>query len=211
MYNSRNIKDLRADVAANCEVWLDMCRAARLDVLVTGTVRDREYQEQCYRTGASRTPIPSFHAQGIGLAFDFCKNVKGQEYGDPDFFRRAGEIGEKIGFEWGGRWKSFPDRPHLQWSQGGKYTSSMIRSGKRPPVMPPYQKEDVMTQEQFNAMFKVAREAYEAEIAARPASGFAKASWDKAVIGGVFDGTKPVAALTREQEAVVLDRLGLLG
>lgn len=162
MYNSRRIEDLRGDVAANCAVWLDMCRAAGLDVLITGTVRDREYQEQCYRNGTSKTPTPSFHAQGIGLAFDFCKNVKGQEYADLDFFHRAGEIGEKIGFEWGGRWKSFPDRPHLQWSQGGKYTSAMIRSGKYPPAMPLYQREDTMTQKEFEAMYEKVNPLYTA-------------------------------------------------
>ncbi|UQT49879.1 M15 family metallopeptidase [Flavonifractor plautii] len=41
-----------------------------------------------------------------------------------------------MGFEWGGRWKSFPDRPHLQWSDGGKYTSSMIRAGTTRPPCP---------------------------------------------------------------------------
>jgi N-acetylmuramoyl-L-alanine amidase CwlA len=42
------------------------------------------------------------------------------------------------------------------------------------------------------------------------ASSWAKASWEKAVKKGIFDGTDPRGTLTREQAAVILDRLGLL-
>ena len=112
MLNSRDIDRLRPDVAANCRAWLELCRAAGLLVLVTGTVRDDEYQRYCYEQGTAATPYPSFHGERAGLAFDFCQNIKGQEYSDSAFFQRAGELGEQVGFEWGGRWQSFPDRPH---------------------------------------------------------------------------------------------------
>lgn len=39
---------------------------------------------------------------------------------------------------------------------------------------------------------------------------WAKEAWEKAVALGIFDGTNPQGNLTREQAAVVLDRLGLL-
>ena len=136
MYNSRSVDDLRSDVAANCKLWQERCRDAGLNVLITGTVRDKEYQEQCYREGTAKTPVPSFHAHGIGLAFDFCQNVKGKEYSDANFFRRAAALAKEMGFTWGGDWQSFPDRPHLQWDAHGKYTSSMVRMGRRPPAMP---------------------------------------------------------------------------
>ena len=73
------------------------------------------------------------------MAFDICKNVKGHEYDDNDFFKRCGAIGKKVGFSWGGDWKSFVDKPHFQWDQKGKFTSSMVRAGKLPPKMPKYQ------------------------------------------------------------------------
>lgn len=41
-------------------------------------------------------------------------------------------------------------------------------------------------------------------------SAWAASSWKKATTKGVFDGTNPQGALTREQAAVILDRLGLL-
>lgn len=42
-------------------------------------------------------------------------------------------------------------------------------------------------------------------------SDWAKDSWEKAIRLGVFDGTDPQGAVTREMLAVVLDRRGLLG
>ena len=39
MLDSRDISLLRPDVAANCRIWQERCRAAGLNVLVTNTVR----------------------------------------------------------------------------------------------------------------------------------------------------------------------------
>ncbi len=47
--------------------------------------------------------------------------------------------------------------------------------------------------------------------AGRAVSPWAKAAWEKAEQAGVLDGAGPGLPLTREQCAVVLDRLGLLG
>ena len=143
MLVSRDIALLRDDVAENCRRWLDLCREAGLDVLVTQTVRDREYQEYLYAQGRTRPGsiitngrVPTFHADTAGLAFDFCRNVKGHEYDDTAFFHKAAAIAKEIGFSWGGDWESFPDMPHIQWDLGGKWTGSMILAGNLPPRMP---------------------------------------------------------------------------
>ena len=143
MLNSRDISLLRGDVAANCRKWVERCKAAGLNVLITNTVRDKEYQEYLYAQGRTRPGsivtngrTPTFHADTAGLAFDFCKNVKGQEYDDTAFFRKAAAIAKEMGFSWGGDWKSFPDMPHIQWDNGGEWTSKMILAGKLPPAMP---------------------------------------------------------------------------
>ena len=143
MLNSRDISLLRQDVAANCRVWLERCRAAGLKVLITNTVRDREYQEFLYARGRTRPGtivtngrIPTFHSDAAGLAWDFCQNIQGQEYSDPAFFRTAAELAKEMGFSWGGDWRSFPDSPHIQWDAGKTWTSTMILAGKLPPPMP---------------------------------------------------------------------------
>lgn len=143
MLNSRDISLLRPDVEANCRKWLERCKAAGLNVLITNTVRDKEYQEYLYAQGRTRPGsivtngrTPTFHADTAGLAFDFCKNVAGHEYDDTEFFKKAAMIAKEIGFSWGGDWKSFPDMPHIQWDNQGAWTSSMILTGKLPPKMP---------------------------------------------------------------------------
>lgn len=143
MMNSRDISKLRPDVAANCTILIALCAAKGLPVLVTGTVRDEEYQLDCVRRGkAAKTATkPTFHAVKAGLAFDICKNVKGHEYDDAKFFEQVGAIGKQMGFTWGGDWKSFPDKPHFQWDNYGKTTSEMVLAGKYPPIMPKYNQE----------------------------------------------------------------------
>ena len=143
MLNSRDIALLRDDVEENCRKWLERCKAVGLNVLVTNTVRDKEYQEYLYAQGRTRPGsivtngrTPTFHADAAGLAFDFCKNVKGHEYDDTAFFKKAAALAKEMGFSWGGDWKSFPDMPHIQWDNGGEWTGAMIRAGKLPPVMP---------------------------------------------------------------------------
>lgn len=63
-----------------------------------------------------------------------------------------------------------------------------------------------MTKEE---VIKIIQE-YEAQKAKNPVSAWAKPAWDKAKKKGVMDGTNPKGTPTREQIAVILDRLGLL-
>ena len=212
MLNSRNIDDLRSDVAANCRVWQKLCSQAGLPVLVTGTVRDEEYQLYCYSIGTSKAKVPSFHSVKAGLAFDFCKNVKGHEYDDLAFFKKAAAIAKDMGFDWGGDWKSFPDRPHIQWSDVGRYTSAMIRAGNYPPAMPLYG----AAQEPEKPAAQEPEEEKEDDMLIyhqiKEMPDWAQASVEKAVAKGVInqsaDGTVNIYE-PNLQTIVLLDRLGL--
>ena len=77
MFKTDDLKYLRADVRANCEIFLQMCHDAGLPVKVTETVRDEEYQLDCVRRGTAskKATKPTFHGIKAGLAFDICKNV----------------------------------------------------------------------------------------------------------------------------------------
>jgi len=215
MLSSRDIDLLRSDVAANCRKFIALAKADGWPVLVTGTVRDEEYQKYCYDNGTANTPYPSFHSVKAGLAFDICKNVKGEEYSDSAFWTYCGALGRKMGFEWGGLWKSIVDKPHFQWSDGGKYTSSMIRAGKYPPEMPLYEEaiETVMeveevTQEQFDTMMN----NYLSELAKKDPSDWSQEArnWAEGngIIFGDENGNKQYKAFcTREQMAQFLYRM----
>ena len=205
MLCSRDITLLRPDVAANCRKWLELCQEAGLDNLVTNTVRDREYQEYLYAQGRTRPgsivtngKIPTFHADTAGLAFDFCKNVKGHEYDDNAFFAKAGAIAKGMGFSWGGDWESFPDMPHIQWDNGGKWTSSMILAGKLPPEMPGWgdsgEKEEPVRYD-----------------TAEKCPEWARATVQKLVEGGFLNGNGGGLDLSHDMVRllVILDRAGV--
>ncbi len=154
MLNSRDIGKLRVDVADNCRKFLELCQKAGQPVLVTGTVRDDEYQQECYLNGTGGKPPATFHSVKAGLAFDICKNVKGEEYNDPHFWQAVSVIGKKMGFTWGGDWTGFVDKPHFQWDAHGKFSGKDIIAGKYPPPMPRYlnQEEDDMTEKEVQGI-----------------------------------------------------------
>ena len=199
MFRSSDLQYLRADVRANCETFLALCKEAGLNVKVTETVRDDEYQRYLAANGyaAKTATVPTFHSVKAGLAFDICKNVKGHEYDDASFFDRCGQIAKQVGFSWGGDWKSFKDRPHIQWDAHGKYTGAMIRAGKLPPEM-----EEYMDQATFNKMM----DAYLAQLRTKPVSAWAKADWDKAKADKITDGTAPQGLVTRQEVVTMIER-----
>lgn len=208
MRHSRDIGNLRADVAENCRALLALAEKRGLRALVTETVRDDAYQKMLAEKGyaAKGAVTPSFHAEHAGLAFDICKNEKGHEYDDPVFFERMGALGKKVGFSWGGDWKSFPDRPHFQWDANGAYTGAMVRARRYPPLMPRF-KEEEMTQQEFNERIEV----YFRSLAQRePAPWSAEArAWAEqtGLIAGDETGNKQYKSfLTREQLVVLLRR-----
>ena len=212
MRHSRDIDDLRADVAANCRSLIALAEREGLHALVTETVRDAEYQRMLAEKGyaAKGAVVPSFHADHAGLAFDICKNEAGHEYDDPAFFVKMGNLGKKVGFSWGGDWRSFPDRPHFQWDAGGTYTSAMVRARRYPPPMPRFEEEE-MTQQEFNERM----EAYLKALAQRdPADWSAEArAWAEktGLIAGDETGNNQYRSfLTREQLAVLLHRYAKL-
>lgn len=208
MYSSRDIDKLRPDVAANCRKLIELA-ADRYPVLVTGTVRDEEYQRWCYENGTSQSAVPSFHSEKAGLAFDVCKNIKGHEYDDNEFWKYVGALGKEIGFTWGGDWKSFVDKPHFQWDDGGKFTSSMVRAGKYPRPMPLYGKdEEEMTREEVQKMIEEAQEPVYKTLEDVPAWGQAtvKKLVEKGALAGDGEGLNISNSVLRV--FVVFDRMG---
>ncbi len=65
-------------------------------------------------------PGQSFH--NYGLAIDVVEIKDKKAIWENPRWNRIGEIGESVGFEWGGRWK-FVDKPHFQFPKNTKYTA----------------------------------------------------------------------------------------
>ena len=215
MLNSRDINRLRPDVAANCRIFINLCKKAGYPVLVTGTVRDDEYQMQCYKRGTGGKPPATFHSVKAGLAFDVCKNIKGHEYDDKDFFFGVAEIAKKIGFSWGYSMWGY-DMPHFQWDNHGKYSGSDIIRGNYPPQMPLYKEEEDMTKQEVKAIVEKALQAQKQPIwdKLEDVPEWGRATVEKLVNQGLIGGNKDgnlELNLDQLRVLVINDRAGMYG
>ena len=137
MINSRNPADLHPHVKTLCEQFIDKCKEQGIDVIITSTFRDIESQNALYAQGRTSPGDKVTNAKGgqsfhnYRLAFDFCPIVNGKAmWKDEKLFARCGEIGESVGLEWAGRWKSFKELAHLQATGGLKLTQ--LQAGQTP-------------------------------------------------------------------------------
>lgn len=74
-------------------------------------------------------------------------------------------------------------------------------------ALSPEKEETALTYNQFKAFLQ----RYEKENECRNASAWASDAWKTLTDAGITDGSAPQAPLTREQFAVMLQRLGLIG
>lgn len=138
MINSRKIEDLHPNVAKMARAFIAKAKKEGIEVLVTSTYRDNESQNALYAQGRTKPGRvvtnakagQSFH--NYRLAFDFVPIVNGKAmWNDTRTFNRLGAIGESVGLEWAGRWKSFRELAHMQWTNG--LSLAQLKAGKRPP------------------------------------------------------------------------------
>lgn len=98
-----------------------LCKQNGIDILITQTLRTKAEQDALYaqgRTAPGKKVTNAKYPQSLhcwGIAFDFVPIVGGKAiWNQPALFLKVGELGESIGLEWGGRWKTIVDRPHFQ-------------------------------------------------------------------------------------------------
>jgi peptidoglycan L-alanyl-D-glutamate endopeptidase CwlK len=135
MINSRDIAELHPTVRKMAEEFIAKCKAAGIDVLITSTYRDNESQNALYAQGRTKKGAKVTNAKGgqsyhnWRVAFDFVPIVNGKaDWNNLKTFERCGVIGESCGLEWAGRWKSFKEYAHLQYTGGLKLAD--FQSGK---------------------------------------------------------------------------------
>lgn len=59
----------------------------------------------------------SWHNYGVAADVVFLENGK-WSWAEKHDWKKLGDLGKSVGLEWGGDWKSFPDRPHFQLTNG---------------------------------------------------------------------------------------------
>ena len=136
MKSSRNLSDLLPEIADKCQAHIDACAAERIDLLITCTLRDFEQQTALYQQGRTApggivtNARAGDSAHNYGRAYDVVPMRNGKPvWGtiadmDAALWRRVGELGESVGMEWAGRWKTFRELAHFQ-DLGGMTIASL--------------------------------------------------------------------------------------
>ena len=186
------------------------CAAQGLPMLVTQTLRTKAEQDALYAQGRTKPGnivtnvwYPN-SAHCWGVAFDFCRNVKGREYDDSDgFFAKVAAIAKPYGLTWGGDWKNFVDKPHLELTEfmPGASVAWLIRTYGTPEV---FQKSWALEDDDEMQRYKTVAELPE----------WAQATVSKLVGRGIIAGTgdgEIDLSMDMARMLVWLDRAGVFG
>ena len=137
MINSNKLEDLHPLVKLMAEEFLKRCAEQSIKVKITSTFRDIESQNALYAQGRTTSGKIVTNAKGgqsmhnFRLALDFVPlDNSGNPIwdGNNPLYKTLGDIGKSCGFEWGGDFTHFVDKPHLQYTQG--ISLSELRDGK---------------------------------------------------------------------------------
>lgn len=134
MINSRSLDDLIPPAKQRVLSFIEAAKAKGIDLLVTSTYRDSDSQNALYAQGrtapgkivTNAKAGQSFH--NYRCAVDVVPIVNGKAvWDDKTLWQQIGVLGESCGLEWAGRWKTFKEMPHFQFTGG--YTLAQLQQG----------------------------------------------------------------------------------
>lgn len=135
MIDSRDLNELLPVVKEKMQLFLDKCKEDEIPLIVTSTYRDNECQNALYSRGRT-TPGKkvtdakagySFH--NFRCAMDIVPVINGKPiWDDHDLWEKIGTIAESCGLEWAGRWTTFKELCHVQYTNGR--TLEQLRNGE---------------------------------------------------------------------------------
>lgn len=115
-----DIKLLHPDLQSKVRKLIDLAETKGIDIIISQTWRTKSEQNALYAQGrtapgkiVTTLQYPySLHCWGV--AFDIAVVIGGKANWDEKYYNIVGPLGESLGLEWGGRWKSLVDRTHFQ-------------------------------------------------------------------------------------------------
>lgn len=137
----RDISQLHPQLQSKIKELQRLCEKNNLKIGISECLRTVAEQDALYAKGRTAPGTKVTNAKGStyssmhqwGVAFDFYRNDgKGAYYDNDGFFTRVGKLGQSIGLEWGGSWKSPVDKPHFQLPDWGS-TASILKSQYKTP------------------------------------------------------------------------------
>lgn len=139
--SSTSLDALNPYVTSLARQFLTLCTASGLKVVILVTFRSWNEQDALYAQGRTTPGSIVTDAEGgdsyhnWGLAFDCAPLVNGVvAWEATDMFIEMGNLGQQVGLEWGGNWKTFKisivDMPHFQYTFG--LSTEQLLDGARP-------------------------------------------------------------------------------
>lgn len=136
MINSRSLDDLIPPAKKRVERFLSLCKDEGIDLLVTSTYRDNESQQALYEQGRTTAGKVVTNAKAGDswhnwrCAVDVVPMVNGKPNWDGlhPVWDQIGKLGEQAGLEWAGRWRTFKELAHFQYTGG--LTLTDLKEGK---------------------------------------------------------------------------------
>jgi peptidoglycan L-alanyl-D-glutamate endopeptidase CwlK len=137
MINSRSLDELTPPAKERVEKFLQLCKENDIDLLVTSTYRDHESQRALYEQGRTTAGKVVTNAKAGDswhnwrCAVDVVPLINGKPNwdGSDPVWTKIGELGEQAGLEWAGRWRTFKELAHFQYTGG--LTLTDLKEGKQ--------------------------------------------------------------------------------
>lgn len=139
-HSDRRINTLHPLVRAKAKEFV--IRAEKelgIKLRVVSALRTWAEQEELYAKGRTKSGKIVTNAKAgrslhnYGLAIDVVEIKGGKAIWNNSNWKKIADLGKSIGFEWGGDWKSFKDKPHFEMKFGRSISElqALYTSGKR--------------------------------------------------------------------------------
>lgn len=138
----RDVNQLHPELQKKIAQLQIMCKANGITIGISECLRTMAEQDALYAKGRTTggsivtnckgSTYSSMHQWGVAFDFYLKVDVDGDgKVSDDAFndatglFEKVGALGQSIGLEWGGSWKSFKDKPHFQLPDWGSTATKL--------------------------------------------------------------------------------------
>lgn len=135
-HSDRRIAKLHPNIRAKAKEFIIRAKKELgIKLRVTSSLRTFDEQEKLYNKGRTEKGKIVTNAKAgesyhnYGLAIDVVEIKDGKALWDNPNWDKIAELGKSIGFEWGGDWRGFTDKPHFQYSFG--YSTAQLKLKKQ--------------------------------------------------------------------------------
>ncbi len=114
-HTNRRIKTLDGRVQGAALKFVNRVQSElKLKIRVTSALRTVKEQDALFKKGGVTKARGGQSYHNYGLAIDIVEIANGKALWSTPNWKKIAAIGKSVGFEWGGDWSGFVDKPHFQ-------------------------------------------------------------------------------------------------